>query len=84
MNLILLLLLKQGLIVLFTPVIYVISGFRPYKIFSLISILVKKKFFRKTPLPCPTHQIRLCGANLAFYFYFYFFNWPLQILLLKF
>jgi len=38
-----------GLIVFFTPVIYVISGFRLYKIFGLICTLVKQ-VFRKTPL----------------------------------
>jgi len=33
---------KKELIVLFTPVIYVIFDFRPYKIFGLIFTLVKK------------------------------------------
>jgi len=51
--------------VLFTPVIYVISGFRLYKIFGLICILVKKKN-SKIP-PHPTQQIRLCGADLAYF-----------------
>jgi len=39
-----------GLIVFFTPVIYVISGFRPYKIFGLICILVNF-FFPEYPPP---------------------------------
>jgi len=61
-----------GLIVFFTPVIYVISGFRSYKIFGLICILVIF-FFQNTPLPHPTQQIRLRGADLTFFFILYFF-----------
>jgi len=42
--------LITGLIVFFTPVIYVISGFHPYKIFGLICTLVKNLFSGKHPL----------------------------------
>ena len=48
-----------GLIVFFTPVIYVISSFCPYKIFGFDLHPRKKKIIRKTPLHCPTHQICL-------------------------
>jgi len=44
----------KGLIVFFTHVIYVISGFHPWKNFGLISILVKKKSGK------PPSPIRLC------------------------
>ena len=69
-NLIVFRLLKKGLIVIFIPVIYVIFGFRPYKIFGLVSVLVIF-FFQNTSLPHPTQQICLCGTDLAFSFHFF-------------
>jgi len=51
---------------IFIPVIYVIFGFCPYKIFGLICILVNF-FFPEYPLPYPTQQIRLRGADLTFF-----------------
>jgi len=57
--------------VLFTPVIYVISGFRPYKIFGLICILVKKKSSR-----IPLSPIQLSKFAYVALICLFFFNWP--------
>jgi len=51
--------------VLFTPVIYVIFGFRLYKIFGLICTLVKKFIFWKTPLIC--HFQNFFSRNFGFW-----------------